>query len=129
MPKPFDPTKRHEITLTPPIFPDHTYPNGALSTDMRSQACWYFYLMAQKQLERVGGAMDEKETQFGLLDIYPWQKTHYEQLARSIAFIYQLESPSEFAKAWPEVEREAAASGLPAPRTEYTRVAPHIVVN
>jgi hypothetical protein len=126
---PFDPTKRHKITLTPPIFPDHTQPKGHLSSDMRSQACWYFYLMAQKQLERVGGIMDEKETQFGLLDIYPWQKTHYQQLAKTVAFLYQLESPSEFAKAWSEVEREAAASGLPAPREEYKRVAPMILLS
>lgn len=129
MKKPFDPTKRHTITLTPPIFPDHTEPKGALSTDMRSQACWYFYLLAQKNLERVGGTMAENETQFGLLDIYPWQKTHYEQLAKSVAFLYQLESPSEFAKAWPEVEREALSSGLPAPRDEYKRVAPRIILN
>lgn len=123
----FDPNRINKLTLTPPVFPDHTHPHGHLSKDMRSQACWYFYLLAQKMLERVGGVMDEKESQFGLLDIYPWQKTHYAQLARTVATLYQLESPSEFAKAWDEVEREASSSGLPAPRDEYRRVAPRII--
>lgn len=124
--KPFDPNKVTGITLTPPIFPDHTFPKGALSTDMRSQACWYYYLLAQKQYEKVGESTDD---QFAILDINPWQNTHYEQLARSIAMLYQLESPSEFAKAWPEVETEARNCRLPEPKTRYKRVAPHIIRN
>lgn len=120
----FDPDRITKLSLTPPIFPDHTFPKGALSSDMRSQACWYYYLLAQKQLENTGDSTDK---QFGILDIHPWQDTHYEQTARTIAALYQLESPSEFAKAWQEVETEAANCRLPKPDDRYKRVAPHII--
>lgn len=107
-----------KIHFTPPKFPDHTHPKGALSRDLRAQACWYFYLLAQKQKEMVGNSTED---QFGILDEFLWMDKRYEQTARSVAMMYGLESPDEFAKAWDEVREEARACNLPAPADEYTR--------
>lgn len=113
------------ITFTPITFPDHTVPTGALSTDMRSQACFYFYLMAQKMKEKVGKSIDD---QFGILEEYPWMDTHYVELARNVALMYGLESPDEFAKAWDEVKREAWVCNLPIPHDDYTKLVPRQVL-
>lgn len=99
-------------------FPDHTKPNGFLSRDDRAQACWYFYLLAQKQREIIG---DSTEDQFGLLEGSLWMNLEYEQTARTVAMIYGLDSPDEFAKAWGEVKAEALACGLPEPHWSYTK--------
>lgn len=112
------------VNFTPPIFPDHTQPKGALSRDSRAQACFYFYLMAQKMKEKVGKSTED---QFGLLEGELWMDTHYVQLARSVALMYGLESPDEFAKFWTEVKQEAWICKLPIPADEYTRLAPGII--
>lgn len=115
------------IRYTPILFPDHTSPDGALSKDMRAQACWYFYLQAQKMKEVVGDDLEDQR--FRLLDGELWMDTHYQQLAKTVALMYQLESPDEFAKAWDEVREEAAACGLPEPHDSYTRLCPRILLS
>lgn len=107
-----------KIQLQHFTFPDHTHPKGKLPRDKRAQACWYFYLLAQKNKEMVG---DSTEDQFGLLEGELWMDKRYVQIARSVAMIYQLESPDEFAKFWEYVEAEAADCKLPAPAPEYMR--------
>lgn len=113
------------IQFTYPIFPDHTKPVGALPNLKPAQACWYFYLLAQKMKENVG---DSTEDQFGLLETEQWMDTHYVQLARTIAMIYGLESPDEFAKFWKPVKQEAWICGLPTPHDSYTRLAPKAII-
>ena len=107
-----------KISFRYPVFPDHTQPLGALSRDNRAQACWYFYLLAQKQRELVGNSTED---QFGLLDDMLWMDRRYEDTARTVALIYGLESPSEFAKAWDEVRAEARMCNLPDPHDSYVR--------
>lgn len=114
-----------KLQFTPIVFPDHTDPVGQLSADFRSQACWYFYLHAQKMKEKVAGG--DTEQQFGLLDGELWMDTHYVQLAQTVALMYGLASPDEFAKAWDEVRKEAQVSGLPIPHPSYTNLARIVV--
>jgi len=114
------------LRLRPIVFPDLTRPRGFLSPDMRSQACWYFYTLAQKMRETVGLSLEDQR--FRLLDDDLWMETRYEQLARSVALMYGLESPDEFAKAWDEVRDEARACKLPAPHDTYTRLVPRVIV-
>lgn len=114
------------INFRPNYYPDNTYPKGFLSKDIRAQACWHFYTLAQQMKEKVG---DSIEDQFGLHEEYPWMDTHYVQLAKSIALIYGLESPDEFAKAWKEVRLEAARLSLPAPHDSYAKLAPRVVLS
>lgn len=109
------------IQYNPINFPDHTQPKGALPNQPGAQACWYFYLLAQKIKEKVG---DSTEDQFGLLEGERWMDKDYEQLARSIAQQYGLESPDEFAKFWNDVKKEAWICRLPIPADEYVRLVP-----
>ena len=98
-------------------YPQITVPRGFLPDDKRAQACWFFYLMAQSAKESVG---DGPSTQI-IYDDELWMDKRYEQQARSVATIYQLESPSEFMKFWKYVEQQARDLGLPAPALEYMR--------
>lgn len=114
-----------QIKFNPFTFPDNTTPNGCLSRDPRAQACWYFYTLAQKQKENVG---ESTEDQFGLLDDMMWMDRHYVQTARTVAMMYGLESPDEFAKAWDDVRDEARRLGLPEPHPSYTKLTPRFVL-
>jgi hypothetical protein len=105
-------------------FPELTRPKGFLSPDKRAQACWYFYTLAEKLRQMLGDSTDD---QFGLLEGSLWMDPHYVNIAKSVALIYGLESPDEFAKAWDEVRDQAAALGLPAPHPKYTRLAPGLI--
>jgi len=109
-----------KITLHPFKFPDLTMPNGPLSPDMRAQACWYFYTLAQKLKEMVGDSTEDQA--FRLTDDEPWMDKRYEQIALSVTQMYGLESPSEFAKAWDQVRKCAKMYRLPAPAPEYTNL-------
>lgn len=106
-----------KITLNYFEFPEHTTPKGLLPNDKRAQACWYFYVLAQKQREMVGESTDD---QFGLLESDLWMDKRYEQTARSVAMMYQLESPDEFLKFFRYVDLEAVRCKLPRPVAEYT---------
>jgi hypothetical protein len=99
-------------------YPDHTIPKGRLPRDKAAQACWYFYVIAQAAKEKIG---DSTEDQFGLLDDELWMDKRYVQQARSVAALYQLESPDQFMRYWPAVVQEARDCGLPEPAPEYMR--------
>lgn len=113
------------IKFNPPSYPDNTEPLGYLSKDSRAQACWMFYTLAQKQLEMTGDSIDD---QFGILEGNLWMDRHYVQTARTVAMIYGLESPDEFAKAWDDVRAEARNLGLPEPHDSYTRLTPRFIM-
>jgi len=99
-------------------FPSLTQPHGVLPRDKRAQACWYFYTIAQHAKEKIG---DSTEDQI-ILEGERWMDTRYEQQALSVAQLYQLESPSEFAKFWPEVKKQAELLGYPTPHHSYTNI-------
>jgi hypothetical protein len=113
------------INFNRPTYPDNTQPKGFLSDDVRAQACWHFYTLAEKQRETVGDSIDD---QFGLLEGNLWMDRHYIQTARTVAMIHGLESPDEFAKAWNEVRLEAARCKLPKPHDSYTRLTPRFTL-
>lgn len=113
------------LVFTPHKYPTHTVPFGALPRDMRAQACWFFYVRAQAIKERVGKGPEDQI----LLEGELWMDKHYVQLARTVALIYGLESPDEFAKFWQYVQQEAWVCGLPTPAQEYMRLAPGLIIN
>lgn len=104
------------MQLNYPVYPDLTHPKGFLPDDKRAQACWYFYTLAQQLKERLGTSVDD---QFGILEGNKWMDPHYAQLARSVARIYALESPDEFAKFWRYVKQQAESLGYPTPAAVY----------
>lgn len=106
-----------KVQLTYFEYPQLTYPNGHLPRDKRAQACWYFYTLAQKVKENVGDSTEDQIILEGEL----WMDHNYEQIARSVATLYQLESPAEFMKFWSYVARVAEEYHLPPPADEYMR--------
>jgi len=106
--------------LNPFTFPDMTIPKGLLPSDMRAQACWYFYVLAESARQKVGNSTDD---QFGVLEGELWMDKRYEDQARAVAMLYGLESPSEFAKFWPYVRQQALKMGYPI-NDEYIRIRP-----
>lgn len=106
-----------KIKFQYPVYPDLTYPNGFLPDDKRAQACWYFYTIAQHAKETVG---EGPESQI-ILEGELWMDKRYEQQARTVATMYQLESPDEMFKFWNQVQMQALSLGLPQPAPEYMR--------
>lgn len=112
---------RMKINFTYPIYPELT----ELSKDKRAQACWTFYTLAESLRQKLGNSTED---QFGLLESELWMDPHYVQIASSVALRYQLDSPDEFAKAWPDVRRQAKVLGYPAPHDVYVRLSPRRII-
>lgn len=113
-------TNEVKLHLNPFIYPDLTRPNGALPKDMRAQACWYFYTIAETARVKVGKG---PSTQI-ILEDELWLETHYVEQAKSVATLYGLESPDEFAKFWPYVMTQARVLGLNPPHEDYMKLRP-----
>lgn len=107
----------NKINFNYPVYPDLTEPDGFLPRDRRAQACWYFYTIAQLAKETIGESIDDQI----ILEDELWMDKQYEQQARTVALMYQLESPDEFLRFFPCVRRQALAMRLPDPAPEYTR--------
>lgn len=109
------------MKFTPPHYPDSTYPVGFLPEDMRAQACWFYYILAQKQKENVGSGPESQTlvVEAGRDHDVLWHDKWYTQQARSVALIYGLDSPEEMFKFWDYVKMEANRLSLPAPSIEY----------
>lgn len=112
-------TDKPIMNLTYFVYPALTHPHGFLPHDKRAQACWYFYTLAENARQQIG---DSTEDQFGLLEGHLWMDKRYEEQALAVAMLYQLDSPSEFAKFWGFVEQQAQSMGYPAPKEEYKRI-------
>lgn len=98
-------------------YPDSTVPHGCLPHDKRAQACWYYYTIAHKAFENIGKGVD---SQIGTLyEGELWMDEQYWQQAKSVAMLYQLESPQEFLRFKLFVQQEAKRLGYPEPREEY----------
>lgn len=114
-----------KLVLNPFTFPDLTEPKGLLPRDMRAQACWYFYTLAESLRVRVGNSTED---QFGMLEGDLWMDKRYVPIARAVATMYSLESPAEFQKFWKYVWAEAQRSGYPLPAPEYSDLHPGKIV-
>lgn len=83
-----------------PIYSDFIQPNGALTLDKRSHACFYYTVLAMRSLALYAGGIDNQRIQVetGREHEVPWHESRFEEIARSVALLYQLESPDEFLK-------------------------------
>lgn len=106
---------------------EHTIPKGKLPRDDRAQACWYYYIYAQKNKENSKPVEDQI-----VLEGFDWYSKQYIELMRHTAFLYGIENPDEITKFWPQVIAEierwnqgrGEAQGLPKPAKEYMYVDP-----
>lgn len=111
------------LHLRPLIFPDLTQPNGFLDPSPGCQACWYFYGCAEKVRRNSGTSIDQQiiVVDSGQDNSVMWMNKPYENMARSVALLYGLESPDDFQRFWPLVILQAASmEGYPPPHPEYT---------
>jgi len=111
-----------KLSLKFPVYPDLTIKKGGfLPADNRAYALWYYYTLAQQLHEKLGKGIDD---QFGLIDGDRWLDPHYEQIARSIAFVYGFSNPGEFFedRFWKAVTQQAVHMGYPDPTgKDYTQ--------
>lgn len=103
-----------------PTFPDNTLPKGRLPREKEAQACWYYYILCEKQRSMVGKG---PESQVIVVDTgydhqTPWHDKHYWETAKSIGLMYQVDINDMF-HYWPAVRIEALRLGLPEPEQEY----------
>lgn len=108
------------INFNQMTFPDNTIPKGHLPRDPAAQACWYYYILCEKQRTFVGKG---PESQIIVEDIHhpqdtPWHDKHYLQTGRSIALTFRVKLEDMF-NYWPAVRHEAIRLGLPEPHPEY----------
>lgn len=83
-----------------PFFEDLVEPNGALTLDRRSHACWYYTVLAMRARGLHAGGIENQIIQVRVGDENDthWHESRDEEIARSVAIIYGLKSPDEFLK-------------------------------
>lgn len=106
------------LHLTPFFFEDYLMPEGFLPRDMAAHACFYFYVLAEKAKQQVGKSIDNQR----VLENEQWLSTHYEQQRRTVALMYNLESPGDIDRYWSAVKLQARALGLPEPSDDYMQM-------
>lgn len=88
-----------EIQYQYPFFTDLVEPNGALSPDKRSHACWDYTRKAMRARELHAGGIENQRIMYKVGDELPhWHESRDEEIARSTALIYGFADPSEFLK-------------------------------
>lgn len=98
-----------------PYFEDYIEPKGALTLDRASHACFYFAMLAWKARGNAG-PIDSQIIQYKVGETPPeWRESRTEEIARSVAIIYALESPQEFLKFKRQAWYQAKLLGLELP--------------
>lgn len=108
-----------------PFYVDMVEPNGHLTLDRRTHACWYYYLLAQKLFEKVGKYIEDQIRYEGEL----WKDKRYDDIAKGVSLMYKLDSPADFLKPgiMQLVERQIRLMEFPAPDPEYWVMKPRTI--
>lgn len=81
------------------IYENLIEPAGALAIDKRSHACWTYVTLAMRARGLHAGGIDNQIIQYKVGETAPdWHESRDEEIARSVAVMYGLESPDEFLK-------------------------------
>lgn len=81
------------------MFTDLIEPNGALTLDKRSHACWDYTRKAMRARELHAGGIENQVIQYKVSDgPGNWHESRDEEIAKSVALIYGLADPGEFLK-------------------------------
>lgn len=98
-----------------PYFEDYVEPKGALNLDRASHACFYFAMLAWKARGNAG-PIDMQIIEYKVGETPPaWREDRTEEIARSVAIMYALESPEDFLKYKKEAWYQARLLGLTLP--------------
>lgn len=95
-----------------PFFADLVEPNGALAINKESHACFYYVMLAMKARAVAGKGIEGQIIEYEVGALPPeWMESRDEELARSVALVYGLNSPDDFLKtpwkkrAWEQARR------------------------
>lgn len=81
------------------MFMDLLEPQGALSLDKRCHACWDYTRKAMRARELHAGGIEHQVILYKVSEGEAgWHESRDEEIARSVAIIYGLETPDEFLK-------------------------------
>jgi hypothetical protein len=101
-------TKLGGFTVNFLVFADQVEPKGRLVDEKGCHACWYYFMLAYSNWKEVGTG---PESQIIVVDegleTPLWMEHRYHNIAKAVAMIYGLESPDDFLKFAPLVEKEA----------------------
>lgn len=85
-----------------PMYMEFIEPKGALTLDKRSHACFHYTKLAMRARTLHNGGPENQIVQYrvgaSLAEMPHWHESRDEEIARSVAIIYGLESPDEFLK-------------------------------
>lgn len=96
-----------------PMFENYIVPNGVLTLDKRCHACFYYGMLAQKARNLAGAGPESQIISYKVGETPPeWMESRDEELARSIAILYGLESPDDFLRFSKEAWGQAHVLGI-----------------
>lgn len=97
-----------------PMFEDQMLPHGYLTLDIRSHACWYYAMLAEKNRLRVGRGPEDQIITYDAEnnERAVFENKNYKAIAKSVALIYGLESPDEFLRYEDVVRKEGKRIGI-----------------
>lgn len=98
-----------KLNYNRPMFVDQMPPHGHLTMDIKTHACWYYAMLAQKNRIIYG---DGPSSQIITYDAENnenavFHNKNYKAIAKSVAIIYGLDSPDDFLRYRPLIEQEA----------------------
>lgn len=105
-----------------PFYKDFVQPNGALTLDKRSHACFHYTKLAMRARQLHAGGIENQiiQVKVGYENEAHWHESRDEEIARSVAIMYGLENPDEFLKFKKEAWTQAVVLlGLPVAEEIY----------
>lgn len=108
-----DESLKRRIIYEYPFYESYLEPNGALKMDPACHACFYYAMLATKALALQGNSIESQTILYKVGDTPPpWFFANLEQIARSVATIYALESPDNFLNYKKEVWTQGQMIGV-----------------
>ena len=122
-------TDQPTIEYEYPYFDSYLEPHGVLKIDRACHACFYYGMLAAKAIQLQGDGMDSQTIVYKVGDTPPpWYEARLDNLARSVAILYALESPDVFLAYKREAWVQAMQLGYNIPEIVF-RVRPGIVIH
>ena len=108
-----DESLMRRIVYEYPFFENYVEPQGALTLDPASHACFYYGMLAQQARERAGTGPESQMLVYEVGHTPPdWLVPRDAEIAKSVALIYALNSPDDFLKFRKEAWTQAQMLGV-----------------
>lgn len=96
-----------KLNYNRPFFEDQVMPKGELTLDMACHACWYYAMLATKNMMRVGRGPEDQIITYDAEnnERAQFENKNYVAIAKSVGIIYGI-SPEEFLRFEDRVRKE-----------------------